>query len=255
MGKKTKCAKLLGLFLAAIPIIVLLAWVGATIYFAVWFWAVFRNFRTQHQVAGEEFGLLGFVVCILKLTSFIWFHILESIITNLVLWLPGCASLCLVRQAKSNKKEDWDRSCRDVIPPAVALITLSGFLAADSLLLARLVKWLPYFKALGESPKQETCTALKYVLSLEVALTGIGLFVLIVFHTIRICALVVDVCSRKKEGTWDEFPGSFKHHSRIDKTEWFGNFMEWCGKRWWGRIFVPREKNSTVLDQTDSQGV
>lgn len=258
MGKHGGFAYLLGLFtglcIYTFICVILPLWIGANGYFASWFWRRSLEFEIQHRTEDREYGILGFTLCVIKASS----PVLLLLILILIICLGMCTyCVCLVRQAKSKKKEIRLSKGKAIFVAVVLgtlfIIILSGFVTANSLLLARLSKWLPHFKAQGESPNSRTCTALIVALSFELALMGVILLPSIVLLAIGICILVFYVCSRKKQWTWNEFHDSFKHYSKIDIENCFEKFMEWCGRRWWGKKFLPRQENSPVLDQIDSQ--
>ncbi|PKK43297.1 hypothetical protein CI102_10788 [Trichoderma harzianum] len=166
------------------------------------------------------------------------------------------------RSKLSNGEKDCVRlligcsCCVAAVKDAILLIELSGSVAINSLLLARLSKWLLHFKARGESSNREACRGLIAILSLELAPLSALLLVAIFFFAIRICILVIFVCSRKKQWTWNEYHASFKQYSKIDYIEnCFEKFKEWCGRQWWGKALFPREENSSTTNETDSQGV
>lgn len=260
MGEKTGLASLLLALLFGYGIyIIITVWVGVNGFFASWFWRRSHEFGNQHRIGDSKFGLFGFVACVIKATS----PILLILILILIICLGLCAScLYLLRREISNKKKDIRISkgqaiCVAVILGIVLIILLSGIVTVNSLLLACLNKWLPHFKARGESSNAAGCIALIVLLSLELALFGALLLASIVLLAIGICVLVFMACSRKKGWTWNEFHDTFKHRSKIDLENRFERFIGWCGRHWWGKKLhiVPREENSPVPDQTDSQGV
>ncbi|KAM6479352.1 hypothetical protein HDV62DRAFT_135619 [Trichoderma sp. SZMC 28011] len=258
MGKKTKLAAFLTALSVLGTILLALGWTGATAYFAYWFWQRSHDFGIQHQIEDRKYGLLGFATCVIEVTSFLW----APILVILILWLRSCGCFpCLVRRARSNKEETRTSKgravCVDAVKDAIRLITLSGFVAIKSLLLARLIKWLPHFKARGESSNVAGCIGSMFLLSFELALLCAPLLVAILLFAIRMCILVIFVCSRKKQWTWNEYDDSFKHYSKIYKENLncFEQFKEWCGRQRWGKALVRREENSSTTSETDLQGV
>ncbi|KAL7907784.1 hypothetical protein GGI35DRAFT_454782 [Trichoderma velutinum] len=129
------------------------------------------------------------------------------------------------------------------------------FMVIDSLLFARLIKWLPHFKARGESSNVSACIACIVLLSLELILGGILLLSAIVFHAIGICILVFFACFRKTGWTWKEFNDIFKRHSKIDIEDCFQEFIEWYIKHKLIETSVPREENSPITAERDSSRV
>ncbi|KAL7782046.1 hypothetical protein V8C43DRAFT_319279 [Trichoderma afarasin] len=241
MGKKTKFAAFLAVLGVLGTILLALGWIGATAYFACWFWRRSHDFGIQHQIEDRKYGLFGFAVCVIEVTCFIWSPVL----------------LILIRNKEKTPTSKGRAICVDAVKGAFTLITLSGVVAIKSLLLARLIKWLPHFKARGESSNVAACIGSMFLLSFELALLCAPLLVAIFLFAIRICILVIFVCSRKKEWTWNEYHDSFKHYSRIviDSLNCFEQFKEWCGRQWWGKALFPREENSSTTSETDLQGV